>query len=132
MKFIKTKSVLIVEDDPDIGLLLMYKLQKLDCRTYTASDGRTGLKMAFDLKPDLVLLDLLLPHLHGWEICRLIKQAPSTRNIPIIIFTALDSLANRTRSKYLGVEEYFTKDEHINDVLQKIRAILFVPSTGLV
>jgi DNA-binding response OmpR family regulator len=120
----KLKSILIAEDEPDLGLLLMYYLQRQDFRTLTAADGRSALKMAFDLKPDLILLDLMLPHIHGFEICRLVKQSPMTRHIPVVIYSALSSLENKEKGIRLGATEYFSKQERISDVLKKIRTIL--------
>jgi DNA-binding response OmpR family regulator len=130
MECVQHKSILIAEDESDIGLLLMYHLQRQDFRTYTAADGRSALKMAFDLKPDLLLLDLMLPNLHGWEVCRLIRQAPATQHIPIVIYTALDTLENRNRSHRWGVSEYFSKKEPLSVVFTKIRLLLSLPSAG--
>lgn len=114
---------MVVEDEVDLGLLLMHNLQKLKYRTVSVTDGRLALDMIFEIKPDLILLDLLLPNLHGFEICRCVKQVPETSNIPIVIYSSLDREI-MARGKDLGAIDYFSKSGKLGDVISRIRCLL--------
>jgi len=118
------KTVLIAEDESDLGLLLMYHLQRMEFRTLSAAEGRSALKFAFEGQPDLILLDLMLPNLHGFEICRIVKQSPLTCHIPIVIFSAFTASENREKGLALGAIDFFPKQGRMVDVLKRIHQIL--------
>src|SRR5262245_22500621 len=80
--------VLVVEDEPDVAELLRFNLAREGYEVFQATNGADGLRQARELIPDLVLLDLMVPQLNGWEVCRRLKQDPATRAIPVIIVTA--------------------------------------------
>lgn len=114
------KHILIAEDDPDIGNLLQYLLQRDGLQTTAVADGREALDRMFELKPDLLLLDLMLPSLHGFEVCRLLKSAPALCRIPVVILTALASTEDRLKGFKMGVSDYLTKPFHPNELVRRV------------
>lgn len=114
------KVILIVEDEPDVVRLLAFHLQRAGYRVAHASDGLTAINQAFDQKPDLVLLDLMLPKLHGLDVCRLLKQSPASRHIPVIMVTALTSLEDKLKGFGCGADDYVTKPFEIRELLARI------------
>ena len=103
------KHILIAEDDPDIGNLIQFHLQRRGFRTTALVDGREVLESMFDLAPHLLILDLMLPNLHGFEICRLARSIPKLIRIPIVMLTALASNENRSKGLRMGASAYLTK-----------------------
>ena len=95
----KHRSILIAEDEPDTANLLQFHLQRRGYQTTVASDGLNALNLSFERHPDLVILDLMLPKLHGFEVCRMLKTSPSTRHIPVFMLTAMASMENPRRPK---------------------------------
>lgn len=118
------KNVLIVEDEVDAGRLLHYHLRQKGYECRIAMDGRTALNAVFSKKPDLILLDLMLPSLNGLEICRLLKGAPATRHIPIIMVTAMATSDDIVRGFKLGADDYVTKPYEMREILARIAALL--------
>jgi two-component system OmpR family response regulator len=116
--------VLIAEDDHDLGRLLVFSLQRRGYRTRLATDGRAALNAAFEHKPDLILLDLMLPILHGYEVCRLLKSGPVLARIPVIMLTALVTTENKVRGFKLGADDYLTKPFAMPELLARINALL--------
>jgi DNA-binding response OmpR family regulator len=119
------KTILIAEDETDFGLLLMFQLQQNGYRTLVTNDGRQALDNAFEIIPDLILLDLLLPNLHGYEVCRLLKQSKSTSHIPVVMLTAITSPDAQLKGLRLGADDYITKPCRITHLLMSIRILLF-------
>jgi len=113
--------ILIVEDDPAIVELIKYHLEKEGHATLLAQDGRAALE-AFDMhRPDLVLLDLMLPELSGFEVCRRIRKSSKA---PIIMLTAKDQEDDRVRGFELGADDYVTKPFSPRELLARINAVL--------
>lgn len=123
------KVILIVEDEPDVVRLLAFHLQRAGYRVTHASDGLTAINQAFDQKPDLVLLDLMLPKLHGLEVCRLLKQSPTSRHIPVIMVTALTGLDDKLKGFGCGADDYVTKPFEIRELLACIAQHLQMSET---
>ncbi len=82
------QKILIIDDEPDQVLLVEMRLQADGFQVISAPDGEIGLGMVHKERPDVVLLDLLMPKIDGMEVCRRLKQAPQTKHIPVILFTA--------------------------------------------
>jgi DNA-binding response OmpR family regulator len=116
--------ILIAEDDRDLGRLLVFSLQRREYRALLATDGRAALNAAFEHKPDLILLDLMMPILHGYEVCRLLKSSPVLAYIPVIILTALVTTENKVKGFKLGADDYLTKPFAMPELLARINAIL--------
>lgn len=114
----------IIEDDQIQARVLDHALRKASFRTNVAHDGKTGLDDVKRLHPSLVLLDLLLPGIDGHEVCRHLRQDPKTRDIPVIMITALGSEAHRVTGLELGADDYMVKPFSPQELVARIKAIL--------
>lgn len=114
--------VLIVDDTPD-NLHLLAEMLGEDYEVRIATGGQRALELASrdDLRPDLILLDVMMPGMSGFEVCRAIKESDATRNIPIIFVTAKDGQENEARGLSLGAVDYITKPFHLAIVLARVR-----------
>lgn len=115
------KTVLIVEDDSNIAELLRLYLEKEGYRVVTATDGNQGVDLFRSVEPDLVLLDLMLPGLDGWGVCRAIRQTAQT---PIIMLTAKGETVDKVAGLKMGADDYITKPFEMKEVLARIEAVL--------
>ncbi|MCX5693454.1 MAG: response regulator [Candidatus Omnitrophica bacterium] len=118
------KRILIVDDEEDILNLLKFRLEANSYEVLIASDGQEGLNKARNEKPDLVILDLMLPKIDGYKVCRMLKFDESYKNIPIIIFTAKDQKKDEGLGKEMGADAYVTKPFEPEMLLEKIRVLL--------
>src|SRR2546426_11823177 len=101
--------VLVVEDEPDVAELIRYNLVKEGWEVLTASSGAEALKRVREAHPDVVLLDIMVPHLNGWEVCRRLKEDPETRAIPVIMVTGRVEEGDKVLGFELGADDYVTK-----------------------
>jgi len=85
------ETILIVEDEPDVAQMIRYNLEKESYRPMVATSGAEALQTAEAHAPDLMLLDIMLPDLTGWEVCRILRDREETRSIPILMLTAMSS-----------------------------------------
>ncbi|MDA1096490.1 MAG: response regulator transcription factor [Chloroflexi bacterium] len=118
------QSVLIVEDEENLLAAVKYNLDAEGYRVHTASDGASGLAMARTLKPDLVILDLMLPRLDGLEVCRALRRGS---DVPILILTARGEEIDRVVGLELGADDYVTKPFSMRELLARVRALLRRP-----
>ena len=116
-----SEIILIVEDEPTLQETLAYNLNRQGYQVVTAGDGQTALKSARDHKPDLIVLDLMLPLLDGFEVCRILRQEMNT---PIIILTARDDEIDRVIGLELGADDYLTKPFSMREFLARVKAQL--------
>jgi two-component system cell cycle response regulator DivK len=117
-------KILIVEDNEDNCNSLSRRLQRRGYATVTAEDGRAGLATALAEKPDLVLMDMNMPELDGWEATRQLKAAPETQHVPVIALTAFAMPGDRERALAAGCSEYHTKPVEFPKLLAQIEAVL--------
>jgi len=117
-------KILIIEDDRDIAELIEYNLTREGYQVTTAFTGENGLKTAQSLRPDLVLLDLMLPGLDGLDVCRALKRDPKTDQIPIIMLTAKSEEADIVSGLEMGADDYISKPFSPREVLARIHAVL--------
>lgn len=117
-------TVLVVDDEPDLRELLAVQLRLNGHAPLLASDGRSGLAMTREQRPDLVLLDLMLPDMPGTEVCRQLKTDTATRTIPIIFLTARGDEIDRVVGLELGVDDYVVKPFSARELMLRIRALL--------
>lgn len=117
------KRVLIVDDEQDIVKVLSMRLKINQFTVLTASDGEMGLETARREKPDLILLDLMLPKMNGFEVCRLLKFDDATKNIPIIVLSALNEQVDRDKVTQSGADAYFLKPFDFVSLLSKIKSL---------
>jgi DNA-binding response OmpR family regulator len=120
----KHASILIAEDEPDTANLLQFHLQRRGYHTTVASDGLNALNLSFERHPDLVILDLMLPKLHGFEVCRMLKTSPSTRHIPVFMLTAMAATEDKVQGFKLGANEYMTKPFAMSELLARVESII--------
>ncbi len=120
-------KVLIVEDDPNISQLLELYLEKEGFETLTADDGGKGLSLFQSENPDLVLLDIMLPVLDGWTVCKRIRETSKT---PIIMMTAKGETMDKVNGLEMGADDYVVKPFEMKEVLARIHAVLRRTGTG--
>jgi two-component system, OmpR family, phosphate regulon response regulator PhoB len=116
--------LLVIEDEKDLQKVLEYNLRQAGHEVLAATHGQDGLRLARESHPELILLDLMLPGLAGKDICRLLKDAPETRDIPIIIMTARGEEVDRVLGFELGADDYVVKPFSVRELLLRIQAIL--------
>lgn len=116
--------ILIVEDEAPIATLLRYNLEREGFEVIDAADGEEGLLLADERKPDLILLDWMLPMLSGIEVCRRLRRAPNTKAVPIIMLTARGEEGDRVRGLNSGADDYITKPFSPSELIARIRAVL--------
>ena len=118
------ESVILVVDDAEINIdILMGALGDM-YDVSVAMDGETALETARDIKPDLILLDIMMPGMDGYEVCRRLKEDPATRGIPVIFLTALTEVEDKAKGFEAGAADYITKPFDVAEVDAKVRAIL--------
>ncbi|HVP85672.1 MAG TPA: phosphate regulon transcriptional regulator PhoB [Rhizomicrobium sp.] len=117
-------TVLVAEDESALVTLLRYNLEREGYRVVEATDGEEALLLATEEKPDLVLLDWMLPQLSGIEVCRRLRSRPETRNVPILMLTARGEEADRVRGLNTGADDYITKPFSMTELLARLRAVM--------
>lgn len=116
-----SKTILIVDDEQPIVDILVYNLKKEGYKTIEASDGITALNMALEKKPDLILLDIMLPRLDGLSVCKRVKNS---MNVPIIMLTAKDGEIDKILGLELGADDYITKPFSVRELVARVKANL--------
>ena len=116
-----TRTLLVVEDEAPLAETLRFNFEREGYRVRTAADGAEGLSLALTLRPDLVLLDLMLPRLDGLDVLRGIREHSST---PVLLLTARTAEADRVRGLDLGADDYITKPFSIAELKARVRAHL--------
>lgn len=114
------KTVLIVEDEQNIVDILSFNLEREGYDTLEAYDGNTGLQLALEQNPDLVLLDLMLPGMDGFEVCRRIRETGSA--VPILMLTAREEETDKVLGLELGADDYITKPFGMRELLARVKA----------
>jgi CheY-like chemotaxis protein len=115
--------ILIVDDERDFVELVQFRLAALGCEFIVASDGVQALSQARQFKPDLILLDILLPDLDGLSVCEILRRQPSTKKIPIIFMSALSGDVTK-RTVAMHAEDFFTKPLDLVRLQQRIAELL--------
>lgn len=118
-------KILLIEDDGDLRDMYASRLGYEGYEIVIATDGKEGLAKAETEKPDLILLDIMIPNLSGFEVLKKLKSQNSTNNIPVIIMTVLDQESNKIKGLELGAEDYISKAKVMPDeVINKVKNIL--------
>src|SRR5690606_26952914 len=110
-------KLLIIEDESDLRQVLAYNLTQAGHEALSAENGAIGLRLAREQRPDLVLLDLMLPDLSGTDICRMLKEDADTKGIPIIMLTARGEEVDRVVGFELGADDYVTKPFSVRELM---------------
>ena len=119
-----TPYVLVVEDEESLATLLQYNLEKEGYLVQLCMDGEEALITIEEKQPDLVILDWMLPKVSGIEVCRRLRQRPTTRNLPIIMLTARGEETDRIRGLDTGADDYVVKPFSMTELTARIRAVL--------
>lgn len=117
------KRILFVDDEPDQVLLIQTRLEHNGFEVLTATDGESGLQLAVEQRPDLVIVDLIIPRLDGLEICRRLKQNPATAKIPVALFTASATRDLDELCKTVGFAAYLRKPYEATELLAIIKQL---------
>ncbi len=124
-RFSDTRSkILLVDDEIDTLLPLKRSLEAEDYIVVGASNGKEALIKAKTEIPDIILLDLMMPEMDGYEVCEKLKKDPMTKNIPVIILTAKDAVRDKVKGLDIGADDYVTKPFNLNELRARIKSVL--------
>jgi DNA-binding response OmpR family regulator len=118
------KKILVVDDDPEILGMLDIRLGKRGYHVISAADGEQALEQARKEKPSLVVLDVMMPRMNGWEVARALRQDPATHGIKIVMLTAIGAQMNEMTSPLYGVDAYLDKPFQFAELEKKIDELL--------
>ena len=124
------KKILIVDDEQDIVESLKFVLESTGYNCFTALNGEDGLKLAKELIPDLIILDVMMPKINGYKISRLLKFDNKYKNIPILMITARSQEEDKLIGEETGADEYITKPFDLDDVLRLVEKYLSKENDG--
>ena len=124
--FLPQSTVLIVDDNPQNIELLQAFLESLPCKLITAQDGVEALEKVASEKPDLILLDIMMPRMSGFQVCRKLKSEPSTRDIQILMVTALNELGDIEQASECGTDDFVSKPVNKFELLTRVKSLLRV------
>jgi two-component system alkaline phosphatase synthesis response regulator PhoP len=117
------KKILIADDNENIREALTYLLEDEGYKLWMAKDGAETLEKARDVRPDILFLDIMMPIMNGYEVCRVIKSDPELKNIYVIMLTAKGQAAEQERGRSVGADEYIVKPFSPMEVLARIKKI---------
>lgn len=118
------KNILIVDDEQDIVESLKFVLETAGFNCYTAFDGEEGLRLAKEIIPDLMILDVMMPKINGYKISRLLKYDSKYKSIPILMITARSQEEDKLIGEETGADEYITKPFDLDEVLKQVEKYL--------
>lgn len=116
--------ILFIDDDPQIRRILHYVLEEDGYELVEASSGAEGIVSAVRSRPDLILLDVLMPEMDGYEVCRRLRENPRTANIPVLMVTALGNMGEKIRGLDVGADDYITKPFDSGELRSRVQAHL--------
>jgi len=118
------QKLLVVDDEKDILTLLEYNLEKAGFKVISAQDGPEAIDVAKKEKPDLIILDIMLPSMEGTEVCRILKREEATSRVPIIMLTAKGEEVDKIVGFELGADDYITKPFSPRELILRVMAVL--------
>ena len=118
------EKILIIDDDMDTLRLVGLMLQRQGYEIVAANNGTQGLEKAFGEKPDLILLDIMMPDMDGYEVARQLRDNPLTKYTPILMFTAKTQLDDKVTGFEVGADDYLTKPTHPSELQAHVKALL--------
>ncbi len=118
------ESILVAEDQAHIRALIEFKLKNNGYRVVTAEDGEQALQKAKELLPDMILLDVMMPLMTGFEVLAALKKIPETKEIPVLLVTAQSSESEVLKGLEMGAEDYITKPFSPNELAARIKSVL--------
>jgi len=117
-------KILVAEDERDIRELIVFSLQLSDYQVTDVPNGEEAVRKALEIQPDLIMLDVRMPKMTGYEACQALKQDERTKNIPIIFLSAKGQESEIQQGKDIGAEAYFLKPFAPDDLIQQVKTIL--------
>ena len=120
----RVRSIVIVEDDEDISDTIKYNLEREGFRVRVAATGEDALNLIFDRPPNLILLDLNLPQMSGFELCRRLRAEAITARVPVLMLTARTAETDKVLGLNLGADDYLTKPFSMRELIARVRAVL--------
>ena len=118
-------KILVVEDNPAFQRLLALALSEAGYEVIVANDGADGLKKAREYHPQLIILDIMLPGMDGYEVCRYMRSDPQLANLPILMLTAKAGPRDEQEGFRAGADDYLTKPVDLSELMQRIQTLLF-------
>jgi twitching motility two-component system response regulator PilG len=118
---IEEPVILVVDDSATVRKIVQMALRREGMSIVTAGDGLSALSAVADEEPDLILLDVLLPRMDGYHVCRIIREKPEYHHIPIIMLSGKDGLFDKVRGRLAGSSEYLTKPFDTNELVRSVR-----------
>ena len=118
------QRILIIDDDPELSRMIGFILQKSGYEVETANNGKEGLTKADDLRPDLIVLDVMMPDMSGIEVCQKLRERPVTRSVPIIMLSALADIDAKLSGFQVGADDYIPKPVNAKELIARIQALL--------
>jgi DNA-binding response OmpR family regulator len=118
------KEILIVEDEPGVAVAIQFLMEQQGHNVLIAERGEDALDLVYKYKPDLVLLDIMLPGISGWEVCEIIRLNPDYRNVKIVFLTARNTEVEIAKGLALGADAYITKPFSNNRLIAKVNKLL--------
>ena len=119
-----SKKILVIDDDPGITKMISERLKANGYGVLTSTDASEGLEMAFTEAPDLIILDVMMPIINGYNFCRLLKAEKKLKNIPVLMVTGRTEEADKEIGKEVGADAYITKPFEMGDLLGQIKSFL--------
>src|SRR5690242_4296535 len=126
-----SRKILVIDDEPDALELVAYNLKQAGFSVVTAKDGAEGLEKVKSTSPDLIVLDVMLPEMDGFSLCRVFKNTPVTANIPIIMLTAKAAEIDRVLGLELGADDYLTKPFSPRELVLRVKKLLDRAQPGM-
>jgi two-component system, OmpR family, alkaline phosphatase synthesis response regulator PhoP len=124
--FLPQSTVLIVDDNPQNVELLQAFLESLPVKLITAADGVSALEKVAQFSPDLILLDIMMPRMSGFQVCKRIKSDPKTKDIQVLMVTALNELGDIEQATECGTDDFVSKPVNKFELLTRVRSLLRV------
>jgi len=121
---IAKKKILVVDDEKELVKLITFNLSIAGYNVLSAKNGIEALEISEQENPDLIILDIMLPRIDGWEVCRRLRQNPHTTNIPIIMLSALSEVNDKLRGFDLGIDDYVTKPFSPRELVVRVKRVL--------
>jgi len=116
-----SQTILVIDDDKDLTLMLKAQLERSNYQVVVASSGQEGLQKAYQTRPDLIILDVMMPGMDGWEVCRRLRELS---NVPIIMLTARSLKGDVVKGLEIGADDYLTKPFSAAELDARIQAVL--------
>jgi DNA-binding response OmpR family regulator len=118
------RTILLVDDDVTLRELLADSLERESFAILQAGNGEEGVKAALTGKPDLIISDVVMPEMNGWELCQTLRTLPSTKAIPFLFLSSLDQAPQKLLAMRLGADDYLTKPFHLADILDRVQQLI--------